>query len=66
MKTLSSLCDGAKTMDGAGFSKVDSAVGRKLADVEKLTDGQAWMATSLARKYRNQLDEKTLKILEIA
>jgi len=42
------------------FDKIDISVGRKLALAETLTDGQAWMAEALAKKYRIQLTSEIL------
>ena len=56
--TLAGRCDGAQTEDGAGFNKIDTRIGHELASVAaagKLTDGQVWLCTRLARTYRRQL-----------
>lgn len=45
-------CDGARTRDGAGFNRFDSAFGRKLADDPNLTPGQAEAALKLLYKYK--------------
>ena len=66
LRTLAGMCDGARTLDGAGFSKVDVAFGMRLAKCERLTDGQTWAAKKLARKYRRQLDGQLLQILGCA
>lgn len=55
MRMLAGACDGAQSLDGAGFNKMDSRFGHDLADRDRLTDGQVWAATRLARKYRRQL-----------
>jgi SWI/SNF-related matrix-associated actin-dependent regulator 1 of chromatin subfamily A len=60
MRMLAGMCDGAVTEDGAGFNKTDTSVGHKLAAAAELTDGQVWLATSLARKYRRQLPDAVL------
>lgn len=60
MRMLAGMCDGAVTEDGSGFNKTDTSVGHKLAAAAELTDGQVWLATSLARKYRRQLPDATL------
>jgi SWI/SNF-related matrix-associated actin-dependent regulator 1 of chromatin subfamily A len=60
MRMLAGMCDGALAEDGAGFNKIDTSVGKKLASCVELTDGQVWLATSFARKYRRQLPEATL------
>jgi len=65
MQQLAGLCDGAREKDGCGFNKIDSNVGKKLASMSELTDGQAWLATTLARKYQRQLGGDLLEALGI-
>ena len=56
MRSLASVCDGAREKDEMGFSGADTHFGHKLAAVEgDLTDGQTYFAIKLARKYRRQL-----------
>lgn len=65
MQLLSGACDGAQVKDGAGFNKLDTGIGHKLAALSELTDGQAWLATNLARKYQRQLPGELLATLSI-
>lgn len=65
MKTLAGVCDGAMADDNMGFSAVDTGIGHKLAALEGLTNGQAWLASTLARKYRRQLPDQILFDLKI-
>lgn len=65
MRMLSGMCDGALRLDGAGFNKIDTSVGHKLALCAELTDGQTWMATNFARKYQRQLPDSVLLALNI-
>lgn len=60
MQMLAGMCDGARLQDGAGFNKIDTSVGHKLALCTELTDGQTWMATNFARKYQRQLPDPVL------
>lgn len=60
MRILAGMCDGAVTEDGRGFNKLDTNVGHKLAALGQLTDGQVWLATTLARKYQRQLPDHIL------
>lgn len=55
MRLLAGVCDDARERDGEGFNKIDSPVGKRLAALDRLTDGQAWFAAKLAKKYRRQL-----------
>lgn len=65
MQMLAGVCDGARAEDGMGFSALDTGIGHKLASLESLSDGQTWLAASLANKYRRQLDDGVLAALEI-
>jgi len=58
IKLLASACNGARTWDGAGFSKFDARFGHDLARRPSLTDGQARAALKLVNKYRKQLGEE--------
>jgi SWI/SNF-related matrix-associated actin-dependent regulator 1 of chromatin subfamily A len=66
MQILASRCDGAVTEDGAGFNKIDSPIGKKLAALDTLSDGQVWLATNFARKYKKQLHDNVLVPLGLA
>ena len=66
MRQLAGMCDGARTLDGAGFSRYDVTLGHDLAArTDEYTDGQVWLAVRLARKYQRQLDGATLTVLGI-
>jgi SWI/SNF-related matrix-associated actin-dependent regulator of chromatin subfamily A-like protein 1 len=55
MKTLAGMCDGAIGRDEAGFSRLDTGIGKRLAAMDRLSDGQVVVANRLAIKYRRQL-----------
>ena len=57
LKTLSSFCDGANAMDGMGFNKMDTRLGKELAALLRLTPKQAALGQKLTRKYKRQLPE---------
>lgn len=57
--------DRASTINGVGFSKIDSFIGNDLAARKTIGVGQAGLARSLANKYRRQIPEKYLRILNI-
>jgi hypothetical protein len=61
LKLLASYCDGARTLDGAGFSKVDVAIGRDLANRLFLSPKQAALGMRILGKYKRQLPEGLLK-----
>jgi len=66
MRQLAGMCDGARTLDGAGFSRYDVALGHDLAGrTGEYTDGQVFLAGKLVRKYQRQLDDVTLAALGI-
>ncbi len=52
---LAGNCDGARTLDGAGFSKIDVELGTALANKVTLTPRQAALGLTLCRKYQRQL-----------
>lgn len=60
LKMLAGMCDGAAKLDGAGFSKVDAAIGHSLAERLFLTPKQAALGQRIARKYKRQLPAATL------
>ena len=55
LQTLAERCDGARAIDGAGFNKFDSYLGKQLAYSE-LTPKQAIVGQKLVIKYGGQLD----------
>jgi SWI/SNF-related matrix-associated actin-dependent regulator 1 of chromatin subfamily A len=56
IRIISSYCDGAHSLDGAGFSKVDVRIGKSLALAPGLSPKQTWLAKKIVWKYRKQLD----------
>lgn len=57
LRILAGTCDGANRVDGAGFNKMDARVGHDLAARAQLTNGQAYLAARLCRKYKRQVGE---------
>ena len=57
LKLLSAFCDGANAIDGMGFNKIDTRIGKSLAATEKLTPKQAALGQKLTRKYHRQLTQ---------
>lgn len=55
LRTLSSYCDGAHSLDGMGFSKIDVRIGHELARAQRLSRLQAALGAKLVRKYLGQL-----------
>lgn len=55
MRFLAARCNGARDWDGAGFSKIDTAIGKSFAAQEWLSNKQAVIALKIAKKYRGQL-----------
>lgn len=61
MQMLAGACDGARKIDGAGFNKLDAAIGKKLAErTRDFTDGEVSLSKKLARFYRRQLPDVIL------
>ena len=55
LQLLSSNCDGAVELDGSGFSKSDTGIGKRLARKDVLTSEQAELGLKLIRIHQNQL-----------
>jgi SNF2 family DNA or RNA helicase len=62
LQMLAGVCDGAHSLDGAGFNKMDSAIGKSLAMAPRLTNKQAVLGKKLVTKYRRQLPEGLLDV----
>lgn len=54
LKIVSDFCDGAHSLDGMGFSKIDVAIGHSLAASPSLSPRQAALGRKIARKYKRQ------------
>lgn len=65
LQMLAGMCDGAATLDGSGFSRVDVAIGHSLAECGRLTARQAVLGAKLANKYRRQLPEGLLALCRV-
>jgi len=63
LRMLAGMCDGARQLDGAGFSKIDTHIGHSLAGAMRLTARQAVLGLRLVRKYRRQLPEHITVVL---
>ena len=55
LRMLSAMCDGAQSIDGMGFNKMDTAIGHSLAAAPRLSPRQAALGKRLTIKYRRQL-----------
>lgn len=60
MQRLADMCDGAKSQDGTGFDKIDTHIGKSLAECRELTARQAALGKKIVRKYRRQLGEELM------
>lgn len=59
IKFLANRCNGARDWDGAGFSKIDTAIGRDLAGRMFLSRKQCALAKKIALRYaKTQLPEQ--------
>lgn len=63
LQTLSQMCDGARSIDGMGFSKIDVRIGKDLAMRGYLTPGQAAMGRRICRKYVRQLGREAVEAM---
>ena len=57
LQAVAAHCDGARSWDGAGFSKVDVAFGKRLAFAQTLGKREAAAGVLLLNKYRRQLGD---------
>lgn len=60
LQMLAGMCDGARQLDGAGFSRYDSAIGKSLAESARLTNKQCVLGRKLVNRYRRQLPESLM------
>ena len=55
LQRLAGMCDGAASIDGSGFNKMDTRLGKELAWTASLTPRQAALGYIVARKYHRQI-----------
>lgn len=66
LRFISTLCDGARSKDGLGWSKIDREIGSSLANSNRLTQRQAYLGLKLVKRHAKQLpDELKNKIQAI-
>lgn len=56
LRLLAGTCNGARSWDGAGFNKLDTVMGKSLANSSRLSTAQVFVGARLVRKYRGQLE----------
>jgi hypothetical protein len=61
LQMLAGMCDGARQIDGVGFNKLDTNIGKSLAHAIRLTNKQAVLGRKLVTKYRRQLPPDLLQ-----
>lgn len=57
LQMIAGVCNGARTFDGAGFNKMDTRIGKSLAEQRNLSPRQAMLGLKLCVRYRKQLPE---------
>jgi hypothetical protein len=55
LRMLAGVCDGGRVKDECGFNRIDTRIGKALAMVPSLTDGQFWLARRILPKYHLQV-----------
>jgi SWI/SNF-related matrix-associated actin-dependent regulator 1 of chromatin subfamily A len=55
LRMLAGMCDGARNLDGAGFNKMDTRIGKELAAQATISARQAALGQRFITKYRRQL-----------
>jgi SNF2 domain-containing protein/helicase-like protein len=63
LRLLAGMCDGARQTDGAGLNKLDSRIGKSLAEGATLTPRQAALGRKIARKYKRQLGDGAVDLM---
>ena len=65
IRWLADRCNGARDWDGAGFSKIDTVLGKDLAARSFLSKKQCALARKVAWKYRGQLPEALVERIKL-
>ena len=60
LRFLAGRCDGAFSLDGQGFNRMDASFGHSLAERDELTDKQAAAARRMILKYQRQIPPELL------
>lgn len=60
LRVVAGMCDGALALDGMGFNKLDTRLGKSLAANEMLTRKQAALGKILVIKYQKQISGELL------
>jgi len=55
LRMIAGMCDGARSLDGCGFNKFDTRIGKSLASCSNLSDKQYKFGKKLVIKYQRQL-----------
>lgn len=67
LQRLACVCDGAIELDGCGFNKFDSRIGKRLAQTSltrPLTDGEVHLARRFLPKYKRQLGDELVTAMK--
>ena len=64
LQMLSGVCDGARDLDGAGFNRLDTRIGKSLAMQASLTAKQAVLGRKIVQKYHRQLPADLLEVIK--
>lgn len=64
LRQIAGMCDGARAVDGKGFNKVDTMIGKSLSGCQELTPKQAALGYRILSKYKQQLSGELLEQLK--
>tara|TARA_R110000822_G_scaffold25937_17_gene78527 strand:- start:9533 stop:11593 length:2061 start_codon:yes stop_codon:yes gene_type:complete len=53
---IASRCDGANAQDGQGFNGMDTGFGKSMAELETMSNRQAFYTEKMLKKYHGQLE----------
>jgi|HubBroStandDraft_6_1064221.scaffolds.fasta_scaffold00345_7 SWI/SNF-related matrix-associated actin-dependent regulator 1 of chromatin subfamily A len=66
LRALAGVCDGAFSLDDAGFNRMDTRIGKSLAMQDQLSRKQAVLGRKIVMKYHRQLPSDLMEIIKAA
>jgi len=63
LRLLAEACDGAQALDGHGYNKFDTYIGKSLAGRDELSIRQAQLGRRIVWKYKRQLPDELMEVI---
>lgn len=63
LRALAGVCDGAFSLDDAGFNRMDTRIGKSLAMADQITRKQAVLGRKIVSKYHRQLPSHLMEVI---